>query len=32
VIGTVVFRERFGRARLLASAGVVLGILLISWS
>lgn len=30
VIGTAVFHERFGRARLLASAGIVLGILLIS--
>jgi drug/metabolite transporter (DMT)-like permease len=29
-IGTVAFHERFGRTRLLASAGVVLGIVLIS--
>jgi drug/metabolite transporter (DMT)-like permease len=29
-IGTVVFRERFGRARLLASVGVVFGVVLIS--
>jgi len=32
VIGTAVFHERFGRARLLASLGVVAGILLISRS
>jgi drug/metabolite transporter (DMT)-like permease len=30
VIGTVLFHERFGRARLVASAGVVTGILLIA--
>lgn len=30
VIGTVLFRERFGRTRLIASLGVVTGILLIS--
>jgi drug/metabolite transporter (DMT)-like permease len=30
VIGTVAFHERFGRARLLASAGIVFGIVLIT--
>jgi len=30
LIGTVLFRERFGRTRLLASLGVVAGILLIA--
>jgi drug/metabolite transporter (DMT)-like permease len=32
VIGTVAFHERFGRVRLIASAGVVLGIVLIARS
>jgi drug/metabolite transporter (DMT)-like permease len=32
VIGSVLFRERFGRTRLLASAGVVAGVLLIAYA